>query len=300
MISGKKPHGYTIIEVMIVLLITGVLLTSVGGTLRGRQQQSQFTAGVREFEANLNTEINEVASGQYPGNGNWKCEATGSGVRWTESPSEQGTNIGCTFLGKVFHPYTNGTYDIYNIAALRQNPIDGREVKNLTEAKPSIVAKNTPTDLSRPEGRETSKIPYGLVVKKIVLTPETPESVSPITVPGIAFVTTLGNYVSNTNDLVSASQSVDVMPVCTSGLSGGAKSCSSGVLDLDNNPLDIISFSNAFSNYYLQDSLRNPQKIVICIAKSQSDTNSSAAIILGKNNSKLSTEVTFNPSGAGC
>lgn len=295
MISGKKPHGYTILEVMIVLLITGVLLTTVGGTLRGRQQQSQFTAGVREFEAELNTKINEVASGQYPGNAGWTCSAGATGVSWTPSPSEQGTNIGCTFLGKVFHPYTNGTYDIYNIAALRQNPIGDKEVKNLTEAKPSIVAKKIPSDSSRPEGRETSKLPYGLVVKKILLTPE---SGTPKTVPGIAFVTTLGNYVSNTNVLVSASQSVDVMPVCTSGLTGDAKSCSSDV-PLDSNPSDITVFSDRFSSY-LQDSLRNPQKTVICIAKSQSDTNSSAAIILGKNSGKLSTETTFNPSVEGC
>lgn len=294
MISGKKPHGYTIIEVMIVLLITGVLLTTVGGTLRGRQQQSQFTAGVREFEANLNTEINEVASGQYPGNTTWTCKLSGSGeLEWQFISSDQGTNTACTFIGKVLHPYVDGSYDIYNIAALRKN--GDNEVTNLASAKPSIVARKDASETGIPESRETAKLPYGLVIKQLKLTPETG---AVINVPAIAFVVTLGNYAVGSPDLVSSSQSVDVMPVCDNGLAPSQKSCFL-TDNLDTSATNITNISDGVKNN-LKDTLRKPKQIVICLAKSQSDTNSSAAIILGKNNSKLSTEVTFNPSGAGC
>lgn len=295
MISGKKPHGYTIIEVMIVLLITGVLLTTVGGTLRGRQQQSQFTAGVREFEANLNTEINEVASGQYPGNTTWTCKLSGSGeLEWQFISSDQGTNTACMFIGKVLHPYVDGSYDIYNIAALRKN--GDNEVTDLAGAKPSIVARKDASETGIPESRETSKLPYGLVIKQLKLTPETG---GVINVPAIAFVVTLGNYAAGSQaDLVSSSQSVDVIPVCNSGLTGSGQSCSTSD-NLDTSATNITNISEGVKNN-LKNTLRKPKQIVICLAKSQSDTNSSAAIILGKNNSKLSTEVTFNPSGAGC
>ena len=63
--GGKRPLGYTIIEVMIVLAVSGVMFIIAASFISGKQESTAFTEGANEFASQLQQTIAEVADGQY-------------------------------------------------------------------------------------------------------------------------------------------------------------------------------------------------------------------------------------------
>ncbi|GEM_PF-1716274 len=58
--------GFTIIETLIVLAITGVMFVSIAGLVSGRQSKAQFTQGINSIRDEIEQVINDVQSGYYP------------------------------------------------------------------------------------------------------------------------------------------------------------------------------------------------------------------------------------------
>jgi prepilin-type N-terminal cleavage/methylation domain-containing protein len=140
MLGGKKlkpPLGYTIIEVMIVLAVSGVMFLIAATFINGKQERASFQTGVNEMASQIQDTINQVTDGQYsdiPLN----CQGlTAGGVgaaanagQQVTFPSiallgnpEQGGNSGCVFAGKIFHFSLNNdpsSYEIFSMAASRQ------------------------------------------------------------------------------------------------------------------------------------------------------------------------------------
>ncbi len=152
----QRSSGYTIIEVLIFFAVTGVLLVSALAIFRGQQGRTQFTQAVRETDQQLRTIINEVGSGQYTKKENFTCVAAGqtAAPTFNSSSSEQGTNTGCIFLGKViqFGPSVPGQctapslsnctqYNIFTLMGRRQ--YNGQDVARLSAAKPRAVPNLT-------------------------------------------------------------------------------------------------------------------------------------------------------------
>ncbi len=172
----KALAGYTIVEVMIFLAVSGGLLTSVMTIISGQQQKTQFTTGVREFESKIQDIISDVETGYFPSGNDVKCaDPTPSGdLVITPVATEQGKNQDCVFLGKAVQFYrptlTEGVinYRTITIAGKRQitNPdLSKREPLTLEESKPKAFYINgRSTGLE--EGRnfhaiEVSKVRYG-------------------------------------------------------------------------------------------------------------------------------------------
>lgn len=131
--------GYTILEVMIVLAVTGSLFFSAALLLGGRQAQTEFTQSVRDYESKLQSVASEVSSGYYP---SVSCLAPASGrVVIPSGASGSGASTGCVFLGKVLNLHADNT-EIITVLG-RQFSSRTIDVKTLAEALPVKVANAT-------------------------------------------------------------------------------------------------------------------------------------------------------------
>lgn len=133
--------GYTIIEVMIFLIVTGTLLVSALAVFNGRQVRTEFVQGVRETDQQIATIINEVATGYFPNAGGFTCTAGSPTVIDTGDSEEQGTNQDCIFVGKALLFGIGGETENYNAYVVAGTRLDagGNIVTNLDDANPNLV-----------------------------------------------------------------------------------------------------------------------------------------------------------------
>lgn len=279
-----RSHGYTIIEVMIFLVVTGLLLVSALYVFSGRQGRTQFTQGTQELNSKIRDLINEVASGYYQSNADFRCVGSASGPSF---PSGQQTNLGentdCIFMGKIVQignlqsgcdassqdTSNCNSYTVFAIVGLRQKTtVNGKqEVTSITEAKP--VTPHTSPNLS-----DTREMPWQIHATSMWAVYG--DTVSPIGAFG--FVTTFPGYGGNNDDLVSGSQSFDLITVSNTGLGQGNDMVASRVAD-------PATFN---------DSLRSPSQVIICLESGTTSPARPAAITIGGNGRQLSTETFFD------
>jgi prepilin-type N-terminal cleavage/methylation domain-containing protein len=172
---NTRQTGYTIIEVMIVLAVSGALFVSAVLLINGRQQRTQFDQSIREVRSQIQQTVNEVSNGFYPDFSNFTCTVTGSGPpTFALASGGQGTNEGCIFLGKAIQFGVEGTdpeeFRVLNIAG-RQKSSGGEEAANLAQAQPRAIAldggANVTVDISTAKlllyGLETAWADAGVV-----------------------------------------------------------------------------------------------------------------------------------------
>ena len=100
--GSHKASGFTIIETLIVLTVSGALFVSATYFLSGDQDRTEFTQSIQAVQSQIQQVINEVESGSYANTNNFTCSGTASGPSLTTSGTDaQGSNTGCIFLGKV-------------------------------------------------------------------------------------------------------------------------------------------------------------------------------------------------------
>lgn len=98
----KDSAGFTIVEVMIVLAVSGFMFVAAVLLVNGRQGRTQFQTAINNLQQELQQTANETLSGYYPSNGNIQCTGNVAGaVKLNTATSEQGQNTGCLFLGKA-------------------------------------------------------------------------------------------------------------------------------------------------------------------------------------------------------
>ncbi len=63
-----KRHGFTLIEIMLVVIIIGVLIAMVAPNLAGRSEQARKTAARTDIESNLSTALDlyKMDNGAFP------------------------------------------------------------------------------------------------------------------------------------------------------------------------------------------------------------------------------------------
>jgi len=96
--------AFTIVEVMIVLAVSGLILLSAISLVSGRQNRTEFATGINDLQQQIQQVINETSSGYYPNGEDFTCSATSgtpTPVTLADGTGAQGTNAGCIFLGKV-------------------------------------------------------------------------------------------------------------------------------------------------------------------------------------------------------
>ncbi|HEX8183045.1 MAG TPA: hypothetical protein VF575_05595 [Candidatus Saccharimonadales bacterium] len=172
-VSAGEDAGFTIVETMIVLLVTSALFASAAALINGRQNATYFSQSIRDVQTQMQRVISDVGSGYYPNDGSIKCETggPGGGVSLTSGVAEQGTNKGCIFLGKIMQfgvtPSTDPeVFNEYTVVGLSgAGSVAGR---NLAEAKARVVARAAGEPASVPnDSFEQRKLLYGLTVSKM-------------------------------------------------------------------------------------------------------------------------------------
>lgn len=271
--GGRRHKGFTIVETMIVLAVTGTLFVSAALLINGRQRKTQFTQSIREAHSQIQQAIDEINIGQYQSNAGFRCTATASGPNLTSVGSaEQGTNEGCIFLGKVLQFDIEGTdpeeFGIYTIAGLQReggNP-NGEEVQTLADAQPVVINPETYTG-----GGRTQKLLYGLTTGKMYY-----NGVETNNIGAIALVSSLAGY--DNGNLQANSQQLNVIPLTGTDLN---QSVSASVAAM-NTKLASSTIDND----------QNPSGgIQICFVSA--GTEQSGLITIGSNGRQLSTTLSI-------
>jgi prepilin-type N-terminal cleavage/methylation domain-containing protein len=96
------PGGFTIIEVMIVLAISGTMLISASTLLSSRRQATDFSQAVYDLQSQIQSLANSVSSQAIPGVQHFTCApySIDSVMRPALSPGTA-TNQDCIFLGQA-------------------------------------------------------------------------------------------------------------------------------------------------------------------------------------------------------
>jgi hypothetical protein len=147
--------GFTIVETMIVLAVTGGLFVTIAATLAGRQRSNEFTQSINDVRNQIQQVVTEVQNGFFP-DANYSCTATALGVIIAGGSNTQGKNTGCVFLGKVIQfnvrDQDPAEVIVYPVAGIRAKT-------DIAAADPSVVRHGL-VDAST-----TFRLKYGLTVE---------------------------------------------------------------------------------------------------------------------------------------
>lgn len=118
--KNKQPLGYTIIEVMIVLAVSGVMFLIASTFVSGKQQRTSFNDGVNQMASQIQDVIEQVTDGRYSDISLTCTALPGVSVKAQPSvgPNEQGSNNSCIFVGKMIHFYGGSTAKNYETLSL--------------------------------------------------------------------------------------------------------------------------------------------------------------------------------------
>ncbi len=155
-LKNRNSHkgGYTIIETMIVLVVSATLFGTVASAISRQNRRTQFTQSVGDLQQKLADVLNDIETGYYPSNNGFSCSASPSSVPPDIDYSvgaNQGENKGCIFIGKYFNVSGDGSkMDITTIAGRQKIGGDtSQDVDNISDAKPVEVTSPIDTlDLS--------------------------------------------------------------------------------------------------------------------------------------------------------
>ena len=122
--GGKTPFGYTIIEVLIVLAVSGFLFVIASTFISGKQERTSFQQASYDFSTQIQAIIDQVTNGEYT-DIPFTCSKFGSNLKFNGAlTTTQGTNQECVFLGKIIHLSEGGNrnkYEVFSIAGAREN-----------------------------------------------------------------------------------------------------------------------------------------------------------------------------------
>jgi type II secretory pathway pseudopilin PulG len=194
--GGTDSRGYTIVEVMIFLAISGLMFVIAATFISGKQAKTQFRQAMNAISSDVLQTIDDVSNGYYPSVSNFSCVAGAAGSpTFSGGSTEQGKNGGCVFLGKAIQfglaPGERTKYNIYSVAGRQFAP--GSTLKtptNFTEAQPIAI----------PAATESKT--YEQQIESIKV------SSSGFSQNGIGFFGSFGSYNTGNGILQSGSQSL--------------------------------------------------------------------------------------------
>lgn len=112
--ATKNQNGYTIVETLIVLAVTGVMLTATILLVSDQIARYQFKDSVYNVQQQVQGALNDVQTGYFAEIDNANYEASGAcGTEY--STSEQGDS-GCVYAGKKITIDNNGLMTLTPLA----------------------------------------------------------------------------------------------------------------------------------------------------------------------------------------
>ena len=220
---GRDKHrnpgdsGFTIVETMVVLVVTGALFVAIAATLAGRQNAAQFTHAIQSVQSQLQQTIDQVSAGFYPTQDNFICADNAGSVQITAGSNSQGTNQDCVFLGKVIQFGVQNTdpeqYQVYTIAGLRTATAGA--TSPFQSASPTVIGVSG----SYATYSTTQALEYGLTTLWIRSNKNSTCTAANCSIGAIGFLMEPGDLVSSsTTGYSSGAQQIDLVPLPGTGL----------------------------------------------------------------------------------
>ncbi|HSX43100.1 MAG TPA: type II secretion system protein [Candidatus Saccharimonadales bacterium] len=207
--TPRAENGFTIVETLIVLAVTGLLFISAVILISGRANKTQFTTSANDLKQQFEQIINEASSGYFPDSGSFTCTSTPPIMpKLKDGAQKQGTNGGCVFLGKAVQlgvPTFPDKILVFAIAGNRLNST-GDEASTLHEAMPEAIAPGNGFNNTSLTGiTQDLQLESGLAPAwaKADGTP----------VAGFAMLSTLASYSTSCNGICSGAQTLQLYGV---------------------------------------------------------------------------------------
>jgi len=265
----RQPSGYTIIEVLIVLAVSGIVFLAAASFISGKQARTSFKSGVGEMASQIEDVIQQVNDGHFTDK-NFNCTPNDvSGPSITTGSNEQGTNSGCVFAGKFIRFQISpdpASYQVYQLAGNRLN--GGQPATTLDKVLPvPVMDSGSPHTVDLTLDRA---VPQHLSVLSVTLADTVSSSIG---VHGFGIVQGFGSTSATDPDHVytNGSQSVSLMEANN--------------VDGTSEPRSQILSSIAAPGY----SSRVVKSVTICIT----DDTRYAKITVGENSNQLGVSVTY-------
>ncbi len=299
-IKTPNSFGYTLVEVMIFVAISGFMFVLAAVFVSGKQANAEYRQGLNDVNTQVQGVINDVANGQYPSLGNFDCSTLAAGsYKFNASNTGQGANggtgnkDGCTFMGKVMQfgvAGDNTAYKTYSIAGRQYasldpscSPVaasDDTTPINFCQAKPVALAYTSPAVVNL---TQTGKLQNGLTLIKIVQC--APGCPGPTVVSAVGFFGSFASYgAAGSSDLQSGAQSVTTVTLGPNNPPGNDAAM------VNNINANLWQTSSASSNV-----VTNGSYVLLCF----SNGNRKGAVTIGGTNAQqLTTAVIYGAVGA--
>lgn len=89
-----RQNGFTVVETLIVIAVTGMMFASVSLLVRGQISKAQYKDGAFQLQSMVNDVINDVQTGYYPNMYTGSTDCTGAGQ------ASSGKSTSCVIAGK--------------------------------------------------------------------------------------------------------------------------------------------------------------------------------------------------------
>jgi type II secretory pathway pseudopilin PulG len=276
MIQGgdQKAGGFTLVETLIVLAVTGALFVSAALLINGKQNTTQFQTAINNLQQQIQQIINETASGYYPNKGNFTCSGASSPITFTAVGSGQGTNSGCIFLGKVIQfGSASDNSELITIPIAGNQFVAGSPTQTLAAAAPRAIAPASAIE-SVPDTSLTTKMENGLSVAS---------SNGAFASSGMYYDKVSGGSVATgIVGFLAGSSSGDITGADASGnLKSGAQQLSLYGVKTSTSNESVTAAANAIGNNTVTaaSNLEAASSVFICLASAT--TNQSGLITIG-------------------
>lgn len=161
--GGKSHAGYTIVEVMIVLAVSGIMFLIAANFISGKQARTAFTSGTNTFNSRMQEVATQVQTGQYS-DVNFGCNGSVTPLTIDSNATNgQGTNSDCTFMGKFIHFSVDGDAKKYNVMLLagKDGVTSYDSVRAITPDADVRGSLDLTSKFSVPQGLDVKKVTVG-------------------------------------------------------------------------------------------------------------------------------------------
>jgi type II secretory pathway pseudopilin PulG len=269
--GGNPSGGFTIVETLIVLAVTGALFVAAAVTISGRQNRTQFATAVNNIQQQIQQVINETESGFFPDNNDFICNVSGGVPNITAGVGTgQGSNTGCVFLGKVMQFGLGAGPETFAVHSIAGNG----SATNVVAANAVDIYNGGVTNILQSENLES-----GLTVNRMKY--DSLGGGSNIDTAGVAFLAgdDSGNYATtnSSGNLNSGSQQFSLYAVKPTKVGVGG---------------DTISSMASKINSRSPNTFQHAKDVKICFL-SGTTNNQSALVTIGDNasNSQLTVQL---------
>lgn len=266
----RGDPGFTVIEVLMVLAISGALFVSAVVLISGRQNRTAFEESARQVQSQIQQVLNEVATGYYPNNGNFECTAAfgNQPPNLSAGSSAQGANSGCIFAGKALQFKVAGTepeeFAVYTVAGLKKGAAGGGESASLADARPVLVAPgSSQANSNYPDNSADERLQHGLTVARMWYRDGAGADHD---TGAVAFINSFAGY-SGSGELLSGSGNVDIVAADNAGATAGL-----GVSKLEM----VDALNNSGGDRLVSGAVNPPGGVFICF---ESGTTQDYAIL---------------------